>query len=201
MESSRRSSAASSTVLVVDDDPKGTALIAQALRRRGFDVASAASSDAALTSVHAVHPSAVVVVLEAATAGVVLALVRQLASAGATEKIPVLVARCDDESLMAQAQRIGNVVVLLGDCSPDTVATEVDRVLLESAGATQANGRLGFPVTCPSCGERAGMPRSVSTAANRGTYITLMCDKCAQEWRVFRRADTPGFIVPGPLEP
>ncbi len=158
-------------------------------------MASAASSDAALRSVHNVHPSAVVVVLEPTTASSLLLLVRQLASDDDTEEIPVLVARCDDESLMAQAQRIGNVVVLLGDCSPETVATEVDRVLLESAGPPPANGRLGFPVTCPSCGEQAGMPRSVSTAANRGTYISLVCDKCAQEWRVFRQADTPGFTA------
>jgi ribosomal protein S27E len=42
----------------------------------------------------------------------------------------------------------------------------------------------------------AGMPRSVSTAANRGTYICLVCEKCAQEWRVFRRADTPVVSIP-----
>ena len=195
MESRRNNSAASNTVLVVDDDPKGTTLIAQALRRRGFDVASATSSDAALTGVHNVHVAAIVVVLQAEAARALLALVSQLASADETEKIPVLVARCDDESLMAQAQRIGNVVVLLGECSPETVATEVDRVLLESTGSPPANGRLGFPVACPGCGEQAGMPRSVSTAANRGTYITLRCNKCAQEWRVLRRADTPGFIA------
>ena len=194
MESRRESSAASNTVLVVDGDPKGCALIAQALRRRGFGVASAASSDAALRSVHNTHPCAVVVALEPTAASSLLVLVRQLASDDNTEQIPVLVTRCDDESLLAQAQRIGNVVVLLGDCSPETVATEVNRVLLESAVAPPANG-LGFPVTCPSCGEQAGMPRSVSTAANRGTYISLMCEKCAQEWRVFRRADTPGFNV------
>jgi DNA-binding response OmpR family regulator len=196
MESSRKNSTASSTVLVVDDDPKGSALIAQALRKRGFDVASAASSDAALRSVHNVHPSAIVVVLEPKTASSLLVLVRQLASDDITEEIPVLVARCDDESLMAQAQRIGNVVVLLGDCSPETVANEVNRVLLESAGPPPtANVRLEFPAICPSCGEQAGMPRSVSTATNRGTYISLMCEKCAQEWRVFRQADTPGFNV------
>jgi ribosomal protein S27E len=85
--------------------------------------------------------------------------------------------------------------VLLGDCSPETVATEVGRVLQESAGPPSVNVHVGFPVTCPSCGEQAGMPRSVSTAANRGTYISLMCEKCAQEWRVFREADTPGFNI------
>jgi len=194
MESSRGSSPAPGPVLVVDRDPKGSALIAQALRRLGFDVASAASSDAALRSVHNVHPSAIVVVLEATTASSLILLIRQLASDHDTEGVPVLVARCDDESLMAQAQRIGNVVVLLGDCSPETVATEVGRVLLDSAGSPPANGHLGFPMTCPSCRQLAGMPRSVSTAANRGTYVHLACGKCALEWRVFRQADTPGFI-------
>lgn len=194
MESHRGTPAARGTVLVVDGDPKGGALIAQALRRRGLDVASAASSDAALMSVNNVPPSAVVVVLEPSAASSLLLLVRQLASDDGTQAIPVLVARCDDESLLAQVQRLGNVVVMLGDCSPETLATEVDRVLLQSAGVPAADGRLGFPVTCPSCGERAGMPRSVSTAANRGTYISLVCEKCAQEWRVFRQADTPGFL-------
>ena len=157
-------------------------------------MASATSSDAALRSVQNVHPSAVVVVVEATTASSLLVLIRQLAKDEDTEEIPVLVARCDDESVMAQAQRIGNVVVLLGDCSPETVATEVARVLLKPAGSPPANERLGFPVTCPSCGQQAGMPRSVSTSANRGTYIHLACDRCAQEWRVYRQADTPGFI-------
>lgn len=147
-----------------------------------------------MRSVNNASPSAIVVVLEPTAASALLLLVRQLATDDDTQEIPVLVARCDDESLFAQAQRIGNVVVLLGDCSPETLATEVDRVLLESAGPPAANGPLGFPVTCPSCGEQAGMPRSVSTAANRGTYISLVCEKCAQEWRVFRQADTPGFI-------
>ena len=110
-----------------------------------------------------------------------------------THEIPVIVARCDDESLLAQAQRVGNVVVLLGDCAPETVATEVDRVVLESSATPETQPRISFPVTCPKCGEQAGMPRSVSTAANRGTYISLSCEKCAQEWRVFRQADTPGF--------
>lgn len=193
MESHREGSTNPSTVLVVDGDPKGGALIAQALRRHGFDVASADTSDAALRSVNNLAPSAVVVVLEPSAASSLLLLVRQLASDDGTQQIPVLVARCDDESWLAQAQRIGNVVVLLGDCSPETLANEVDRVLLESAGVPAADGRLGFPVACPSCGEHAGMPRSVSTAANRGTYISLACEKCAQEWRVFRQADTPGF--------
>ena len=195
MKSLRGSSGTPGRVLVVDGDLTGGALIGQALKRRGFDVANAASSDAALRSVNNLPPSAIVVVLQPAPANSLLPLVRQLASEDDTQEIPVLVARCDDESLMAQAQRFGNVVVLLGDCSPETVATEVDRVLLESAGSPPASGRLGFPVTCPSCGEQAGMPRSVSTAANRGTYIYLLCRKCAQEWRVFRQADTPGFIA------
>jgi DNA-binding response OmpR family regulator len=195
MKSLRDSSAAPNRVLVVDGDPKGGALIAQALQRRGFDVANAASSDAALKSVSNVSPSAIVVVLEAAAAGSLLPLLRQLASEDETQKIPVLVARCDDESVMGQAQRFGNVVVVLGDCSPETLATEVDRVLLQSAGPA-ASARLGFPLTCPSCRELAGMPRSVSTTANRGTYIHLVCGKCAQEWRVFREADTPGFSGP-----
>ena len=194
MKSLRDSSAVPNRVLVVDADPKGGALIAQALNRRGFDVANAASGDAALRSVNNVSPSAIVVVLEPTAAGSLLLLVRQLALEADTQKIPVLVARCDDESMMAQAQRIGNVVVLLGDCSPETLATEVDRVVLQAAGPA-ASGPVGFPLPCPSCREVAGMPRSVSTTANRGTYICLVCEKCAQEWRVFRQADTPGFTV------
>jgi DNA-binding response OmpR family regulator len=188
MKSSRGSSSAAKTVLVVNDDPKG-ALIAQALRRRGFDVASAASSASAMKSVRDVHPAAVVVVLEPPTASSFVPLIRELAGDGPTHEIPVVVTHCEDESLLAQAQRIGNVVVLLGDCSPETVATEVDRVLRESAARVSP----GFPVICPKCGDRAGVPRSVSTAAKSGTYITLFCEKCAQEWRVFRQADAPGF--------
>jgi ribosomal protein S27E len=118
-----------------------------------------------------------------------LPLVRQLASDTNTQEIPVIIARCDDESLLAQAQRVGNVVVLLGDCSPETVATAVDLVLLEAA----AQAGPSFPVTCPRCGAKSGVPRSVSTATNRGTYISVLCEKCAQQWRVFRQADAPGF--------
>ena len=194
MESRRGSSGPRTTVLVVDGDPKG-ALIAQALRRRGFDVASAASSDTALKSVSDVHPAAVVVVLEPPADSSLLPLVRQLASDDHTHEIPVIVTRCDDESLLAQAQRIGNVVVLLGDCTPETVANEVDRVVIESTDAPAADVRASFPMTCPNCGELAGVPRSVSTAAKGGTYITLVCEKCSQHWRVFRLADTPGIAT------
>ena len=194
--SSRLGNGPGNTVLVVDADPKAGALIAQALRRRGFDVASATSSDTALKSIGDVHPAAVVVVLEPPAASSLLPLVRQLASDDHMHEIPVIVTRCDDESLLAQAQRIGNVVVLLGDCTPETVVNEVDRVVLESAPKLSAQAHLSFPVVCPKCGELAGMPRSVSTAVNRGTYISLLCQKCSQEWRVFRQADTPGFSRP-----
>lgn len=190
MESRRGSSASGQTVLVVDADPKSGALIAQALRRRGFDAASAASSTAALKTVSHLHPAAVVVVLEPPDASSLLPLVRQLASDDHTREIPVIVARCDDQSLLAQAQRIGNVVVLFGDCAPETVATEIDRVLLEPA----AQAGPSFPVICPKCGEQAGVPRSVSTASKRGTYISVVCDKCGQEWRLLRQADTLGFV-------
>lgn len=196
MESRRGSSASGQTVLVVDADPESGALIAQALRRRGFDAASAASSTAALKTVSHLHPAAVVVVLEPPEARSLLPLVRQLASDDHTREIPVIVARCDDQSLLAQAQRMGNVVVLFGDCSPETLATEVDRVLLEPVNAPATQVRSSFPVTCPKCGEQAGVPRSVSTAANRGTYISLSCEKCSQEWRVLRQADAPGFVAP-----
>jgi len=193
MESNRGSPSPAKTVLVIHGDPKD-ALIAQALRRRGFKVASAASSAAALKSATDLHPAAIVVAIEPPEARSLLPLVRQLSEDSLTHEIPVIVARCDDESLLAQAQRIGNVVVLLGDCSPDTLAAEVQRVLLESPSAPGAQTHLEFPLTCPKCGEQAGVPRSVSTAGNRGTYISVSCEKCAQEWRVFRQADTPGFV-------
>lgn len=189
MESLRGSSGSGKTVLVVDNDPIAGAQFAQALRRRGFDVTSASSGAVALKSVSAIDPAAVVVVLEPPPSSSLLALVRQLASDTHTREIPVIVARCDDESLLAQAQSIGNVVVLLGDCSPETVATAVDLVLLESL----AQAGPSFPVTCPKCGAQAGVPRSVSTAANRSTYISVRCEKCAQQWRVLREADAPGF--------
>jgi CheY-like chemotaxis protein len=188
MESRRGSVDNGKTVLIVDGDPKG-ALIAQALRRRGYQVASAESTDAAMKSVREIHPAAVVVVVEPPAASSFLPLVRQLSEENLTHEIPVVVVRCEDESLLTQAQRIGNVVVLFGDTAPETVANEVDRVLLESA----AQVSLSFPVICPKCGEQAGVPRSVSTAANRGTYISLFCEKCAQQWRVFRQADAPGL--------
>lgn len=142
-----------------------------------------------MNSVTAINPAAVVVVLESPASSSFLPLIRQLASDKQTQEIPVIVARCDDESLLTQAQRVGNVVVLFGDCSPETVATEVDRVVSEPAPRAAPS----FPVTCPTCGEQAGMPRSVSTAVNNGTYISLFCEKCSQEWRVFRQADTPGL--------
>lgn len=188
MESRRGSPDTGKTVLVVEGDPKG-GLIAQALRRHGFDVTSADSTAAAMKSVHAVLPAAVVVVLEPPADSSLLPLVQQLAGDSLTHEIPVIVARCDDDSLLTQAQRSGNVVVLLGDCAPETVANAVDRVLLESAGQAIPS----FPVPCPKCGQRAGVPRSVSTAANRGTYITLFCEKCSQQWQVFRQADAPGY--------
>jgi DNA-binding response OmpR family regulator len=194
MKSRRGSPDPGKTVLVVDSDPEAGAQIVQALRRRGFDVASAASSAVALKSIREVEPAAVVVVLAQPASSSLLPVVRQLASETHTQEIPVIVARCDDDSLLAQAQRIGNVVVLLGDCSPETVATEVERVLIESAGVPATRLPPQFPVICPRCGEQTGVPRSVSTAANRGTYISLQCEKCAQEWQIFRQADAPGFV-------
>ena len=133
------------------------------------------------------------VVIEPPAATSFLPLLRELGTSVDTAEIPVIVTRCDDDSLLTQTQRLGNVVVLLGDCTPETVATEVDRVVLESAGAPAAPVQLQFPVICPHCGERSGVPRSVSTTANQGTYICLCCEKCSQQWRVFRQADTPGF--------
>lgn len=194
MKSSRGSPGPGKTVLVVDSDPKAGATIVQALRRRGFDVASAVSTAAAMTSASQIRPAAIVVAIEPPEASSLLPLVRQLSEDSITQEIPVIVARCDHESLLAQTQRIGNVVVLFGDCSPETLATEVDRLLLGSADAPGSETHLGFPLTCPKCGEKAGAPRSVSTAGNRGTYITVVCEKCAQQWRVFRQADTPGFV-------
>lgn len=180
------------TVLVVDGDPKGAG-IAQALRRRGFDVANATSNAAALKSVTSVRPAAVVVVMEAPPAHSFLALIRELSTDVTTDEIPVIVTHCEETTVIAQTQRIGNVVVLLGDCEPETVANEVDRVLLEFPDGRTAAIRPTFPLTCPKCGELSGMPRSVSTAAKRGTYITLVCEKCAQQWRIYREADTPGI--------
>lgn len=193
MNSRHKGSGPRATVLVVDGDPKGGALIAQVLRRRGFGVANASSSAAALKSISDINPAAVVVVLDPSHASSLLDLVQELAGDSRTHAIPVVVAGCENESLFAQAQRIGNVVVLLGDCSPETVSTAVDRMLLESDAMAVPQAPSGFPVTCPRCGEQAGVPRSVSTAAKRGTYITLFCEKCTQQWRVFRQADTPGF--------
>lgn len=120
-----------------------------------------------------------------------LPLLRTLAGDVRTQDIPVIVAQCEDDSSRAQAQRIGNVVVLMGDCSPETVAAEVDRVLLESSGTPPFAD--AYPITCPKCGQKAAVPRSVATAGNGGTYINLCCEKCAQAWRVFRKADAPGF--------
>jgi len=193
MESRRGSSGPGNTVLVVDEDPKAAAILAQALRRRGLDVAIATSSAEAFTSACDTHPSALVVELGERSDGAV-SLLRTLAGDIRTQDIPVIVAQCADESSRAQAQRIGNVVVLLGDCSPQTVAAEVDRVLLESSGSSTTPARSAFPMTCPKCGQQAGVPRSVATAGNGGTYITVFCEKCAQEWRVFRQADAPGFV-------
>lgn len=193
MKSSRGSPRTAKTVLVVDGDPKAGAQLAHALRRRGFDVASAATSAAALQSVRAVDTAAVVITLNPSESSSLLPLVRQLATDLPTQEIPVIVAHCEDDSVMAQAQRIGNVVVLLGDCSAETVAIEVGRVLLESAGRP-AEPLPQFPVTCPHCAKQTGLPRSVSTAANRGTYICLRCESCTQQWRIFRQADAPGFV-------
>lgn len=193
MESRRGSSGTGNTVLVVDEDPKAAALLAQELRRRGLDVAIAVSSDAAFTSACHNHPSAMVVELGERTEGA-LPLLRNLAGDIRTQDIPVIVAQCEDESSRAQAQRVGNVVVLLGDCSPETVAAEVARVLLESSGSSTAPVNPAFPLTCPKCGQKTGLPRSVATAGNGGTYISVFCEQCAQEWRVFRQADAPGFV-------
>ena len=190
MESRRGSSGAGNTVLVVDEDPKAAALIAQELRRRGHDVAIATSTAEAFTSACHSHPAALVVELGKRADGA-LPLLRTLAGDSRTQDIPVIVAQCEDESSRAQAQRIGNVVVLMGDCSPATVAAEVDRVLLESSGSSTTQA---FPIACPKCGQKAGVPRSVSTAGNGGIYITVSCEKCAQEWHVFRQADAPGFV-------
>ena len=127
-----------------------------------------------------------------------LPLLRTLAGDSRTQDIPVIVAQCENELMSAQAQRIGNVVVLMGDCAPDTLAAEVDRVLLGRL-ARAARVRLGFPVTCPQLRGRTGVPRSVSTTANRGTYITCV-RKCAQQWRVFRHAVSPSAKLGSGLE-
>lgn len=192
MKPRRGGTATDNTVLVVDEDPQAAAVIAQALRRKGFDVALSSSSATAFKTACDVHPSAMVIDLDARADGA-LPLLQTLAGDARTQAIPVIVAHCEQESTRAQAQRIGNVVVLLGDCSPETVATEVGRVLLDSADASAPQLELQFPVACPQCKEKAGVPRSVSTAGNGGTYISLACEKCAQQWRVFRRADAPGL--------
>lgn len=193
MESRHLSSGPGNTVLVVDEDPKAFALIARELRRRGLDVAIATSSAEAFTIACQTHPSAMVVELSERADGA-LPLLRTLAGDIRTQDIPVIVAQCEDDSSRAQAQRIGNVVVLLGDCSPETVAAEVARVLLESAGSSTPQLRPEFPITCPKCGQKAGVPRSVSTAGNGGTYISVFCEQCAQRWSVFRQSDAPGFV-------
>lgn len=192
MESRRASPGPGNTVLVVDQDPKAATLIAQELRRRGRDVAVATSSAEAFTSACDSHPAVMVVELGERAEGA-LPLLRTLAGDIRTQDIPVIVAQCEDHSSRAQAQRIGNVVVLLGDCSPETVAAEVDRLLLESSGS-YTPPIPAYPMTCPRCGQKAAVPRSVATAGNGGTYISMHCEKCAQEWRVFRQADTPGFV-------
>ena len=176
----------------MDQDPKAATLIAEELRHRGRDVAVATSSAAALTSACDVHPAVMVVELGKGADGA-LPLLRTLAGDIRTQDIPVIVAQCEDHSSRAQAQRIGNVVVLMGDCSPETVAAEVDRVLLESSGPTPSLGPQ-YPMTCPKCGQKAAVPRSVATAGNGGTYINLRCEKCAQQWHIFRQADAPGFV-------
>lgn len=193
MESRRADPGRGSTVLVVDEEPRA-ALIAQELRRRGRDVAVATSSAEAFTSACDRHPAVMVVELGERAEGA-LPLLRMLAGDIRTQDIPVIVAQCEDTSSRAQAQRIGNVVVLLGDCSAEIVAAEVDRVLHESSGLP-APPVPAYPITCPRCGQKAAVPRSVATAVHGGTYISLCCEKCAQAWRVFRQADTPGFVKP-----
>ncbi len=192
MESSR-GSVSPRAVLVVDDNLDTRDRIASGLRRLGFEVAMTGASTAAFQSACDLSPSVIVVVLDQATGGG-LPLLRQLATDSRTQKIPVVVTRCDDESLRLRAQRLGTVGSLLGDCSAETLASELDRVIQESANSPGPSAHTGFPVPCPKCAAWAGVPKSVSTTANGGTYISLQCKACAQEWRVFRRADTLGFF-------
>ena len=190
MKSSRGSSPRS--VLVVDDNPEALARTARELRRRGFDVATSGASAGAFQSACELSPAVVVVVLDNATGGG-LPLIRLLATHGQTQDIPVVVTGCSDESLLLSAERIGTVVVLLGDCSADTLATELERVIPESLTSQVRPVQPEFPVPCPKCAARAGVPQRVSTEPNGGTYVSLRCEACAQEWRVFRQADGPGF--------
>lgn len=183
----------SRVVLAVDHDPEALDRTARGLRGRGFQVATSGACDAAFHSACENRPSVIVVVLDQATGGG-LPLLGQLATDSRTQKIPVVVTRCGDESLRLRAQRLGTVVSLLGDCSADTLAAELDRVIQESAHSPAPSAHAGFPVPCPKCSAGTGVPRSVSTTANGGTYVSLRCKACAQDWRVFRRADTLGFF-------
>jgi transcription elongation factor Elf1 len=46
-----------------------------------------------------------------------------------------------------------------------------------------------FPATCPNCNTQSGVPRSVSTTTDGGTFVIVVCHQCAQEWRVDRKPD------------
>lgn len=46
-----------------------------------------------------------------------------------------------------------------------------------------------FPATCPHCKTQSGVPRSVSTTIDGGTFVIVVCNRCAQQWRVDRRPD------------
>jgi ActR/RegA family two-component response regulator len=189
---STRGSASPRAVLVVDDDPVALARTAQELRRRGLDIAISRASAGAFQSACELTPSVVVVALDNATGGG-LPLIRLLATHGLTKKIPVVVTGCETEALRLRAQQIGTVVVLLGDGSAETLATEVERVIQESVPSSVPPVPPGFPVPCPKCAALAGVPQSVSTEPSGGTYVSLRCEACAQEWWVLRQADGRRF--------
>jgi ActR/RegA family two-component response regulator len=180
-----RSGGSPSSIVLIDDDADLVGHTAMALRRRGFDVATSGADADAFRRACELQPKTIVVALHASTGGA-LPLLRQLATDARTRTIPIVVTRCAEESLRLRAQRLGTVASLLGDCTADTLASELDRVIQEAGAPPRSAARTSFPIPCPRCRSLTGVPRSVTTAANGGTYVTLQCESCSEEWRVLR---------------
>ena len=50
-----------------------------------------------------------------------------------------------------------------------------------------------FPLACPNCLKREGVPRAIATQTEETLEVWVRCCRCAHEWRI--EADMPQLIL------